>query len=99
MKVTKTRRGRTTEYPSILDMLSHSVVSFAPQPDGSVEVIEVCDYHFYVSLTPSEIRGLAEELIELAGEAEAKKETEARMDRIQAVFAHEMVKRPAATKP
>lgn len=50
-----------------------SIAEFAPTPNGCVRIVELCNNHFGITVSPSELRELGRELIELADQAESQR--------------------------
>ncbi|MDC9611554.1 hypothetical protein, partial [Pseudoalteromonas sp. GABNS16H] len=51
-----------------------NIAEFVPTPNGSVRIAELCNNHFRIIVSPSELRELGRELIELADQAENQRD-------------------------
>ncbi|ARM86262.1 hypothetical protein [Marinobacter salarius] len=51
-----------------------SIAEFVPTPNGCVRIAELCNNHFKIIVSPSELRELGRELIELADQAERQRD-------------------------
>lgn len=51
-----------------------NIAEFAPTPNGCVRIIELCNNHFEITVSPSELRELGRELIQLADKTESHRQ-------------------------
>lgn len=60
---------------SIIEAIEEAnIAEFAPTPNGCVRIVELCNNHYGITVSPSDLRELGRELIQLADQAESQRQ-------------------------